>query len=110
MKRYAVQLKPSADRALRKLPVDVQRRIVRALDGLATGPRPDGVVKLTGDEILWRIRVGDCRVVYAIHGKRLTLLVLRVAHRRDVNRGLSQWRRPSSGPAAAIADADDAAG
>lgn len=83
---YKVFFKPSADKALRKLPLDVQRRIVAAVDGLAIEPRPHGVVKLAGDENLWRVRVGEYRIVYEIHDGQLIVLVLRVAHRRDVYR------------------------
>ena len=86
MAKYRVIFKPSADRQLRKLPVDVQRRIVGDVESLARNPRPAGVVKLTGDENLWRIRIGDYRVVYEIHDDRLMVLVLRVANRKDVYR------------------------
>ena len=88
MPRYAVYFKPSADRQLAKLPRDVQRRIVAAIEALADKPRPPGAVKITGDDNLRRIRVGDYRVVYEIHKGRLVVLVLRVAHRKDVYRGL----------------------
>jgi mRNA interferase RelE/StbE len=88
MPRYAIYFKPSADRQLAKLPHDVQRRITAAVEALADDPRPPGVVKITGDDNLWRIRVGDYRIVYEIHGDRLIVLVLRVAHRKDVYRGL----------------------
>lgn len=83
---YKVILKPSADKALSKLPVEAQRRIVAALDGLALEPRPHGVAKLAGDDNLWRVRVGEYRIVYEIHDGRLVVLVLRIAHRRDVYR------------------------
>ena len=83
---YKVVFKPSADKALSKLPVDIQRRIVAAVDGLAMEPRPAGVVKMAGDDNLWRVRVGEYRIVYEIHDGLLIVLVLRVAHRRDVYR------------------------
>ena len=86
MARYEVFFAPSADRALRRLPVDAQRRIVLAVANLADEPRPPGVVKLAGGENLWRIRLGIYRVVYEIHDDRLVVLVLRVAHRKDVYR------------------------
>jgi mRNA interferase RelE/StbE len=82
-----VFFKPSADWQLRKLPADVQRRIVAQVATLALNPRPRGVVKLAGDDNLWRIRIGDYRVVYEIHDDRLIVLVLRVANRKDVCRG-----------------------
>lgn len=83
---YKVIFKPSADKALSKLPVAVQRRIVTAVDALAVEPRPHGVVRLAGDDNLWRVRVGEYRIVYEIHDGQLIVLVLRVAHRRDVYR------------------------
>jgi len=86
MSRYAVAFQPSADKALRKLVVRVQRRIVAAVELLADNPRPAECVKLAGDENLWRIRVGDYRVVYEIHDKRLVILVVSIGHRRDVYR------------------------
>jgi mRNA interferase RelE/StbE len=86
MTKYKVLFKSSADRALKKLPQDVQRRIAGEAALLANNPRPAGVVKMAGDENLWRIRIGDYRVVYEIHDDRLIVLVLRVAHRKDVYR------------------------
>jgi mRNA interferase RelE/StbE len=86
MASYAVIYKPSADRALRKLPEKVQRRIAAATDALADDPRPPGCVKLQGKDDLWRIRVGPYRVVYAIQDEALIVLVVRVAHRKDVYR------------------------
>ena len=83
---YAVHLKPSADRAMARLPADAQRRIVLALEGLGGNPRPPGVTKLAGDENLWRIRVGAYRVVYEIHPRPPLVMVLRVAHRKDAYR------------------------
>jgi mRNA interferase RelE/StbE len=83
---YAVELSPAAARQLERLPSAAQRRIVAALFDLETNPRPPGVVKLAGDANLWRIRVGDYRVVYEIHDGRLLVLVVRIGHRKDVYR------------------------
>jgi mRNA interferase RelE/StbE len=83
---YEVELLPSARRELRRLPKPVQVRIAVGLRELGDDPRPAGVVKLSGAENLWRIRIGDYRVVYEIHDGRLLVLVVRVAHRRDVYR------------------------
>ena len=63
--------KPLAERQLRRLPADTQRRIVGEAAALASNPRPPGAVKLTGAEGLWRIRIGDYRVVYEICDDRL---------------------------------------
>lgn len=85
--RYAVQLKSSVDRRLRKMPVDVQRRLVGEMEALGFDPRPAGVVKLIDTENFWRIRVGDYRIVYEIDDRQATVTILRVAHRKDVYRG-----------------------
>ena len=84
--RDRVIFSPAADRQLRKLPDDVQRRIVREAETLEDDPRPPGTAKLTGSEDLYRLRVGDYRIVYQIRKTRLVVLVLRVRHRRDVYR------------------------
>ncbi len=79
-------VKPSVDRRLRKLPIDAQRRIVGEMTALALDPRPAGVVKLTDKGNLWRVRVGEYRIVYEIDDPRAFVTVLRVAHRKDVYR------------------------
>ena len=85
--RYRLDFKPSAEKSLAKLPTDLQKRIVRAVELLAENPRPHRVVKMEGDENLWRIRVGDFRIVYEIHDSVLLVMVLRVGHRREAYRG-----------------------
>jgi mRNA interferase RelE/StbE len=85
---YTVEFAPSVDRALRRLPEAVQRRIVRAVEALSHDPRHTGSVKLSGEDNLWRIRVGQYRVIYTIHDDRLAVLVVRVAHRKDAYRGM----------------------
>jgi mRNA interferase RelE/StbE len=76
----------AADKALRKLPVKVQRRIAAATEALADEPRPTGCAKLHGTDDLWRIRVGQYRVVYTIEDEDLIVLVVRVAPRKDIDR------------------------
>ena len=84
---YQIIIKPTAEKSMDKIPLPARRRIADAIEELRSDPRPAGVVKLTGDENLWRIRIGNYRVVYEIHDDRLMVLVLRVADRKDVYRG-----------------------
>ncbi len=81
-----VILAPAAQKSLDKIPRNSRRRILDALEELADDPRPPGCVKLEGEDNLWRIRVGDYRIVYTIDEKKLMVLVVRVAHRKDVYR------------------------
>jgi mRNA interferase RelE/StbE len=85
-RRYELEFRPAALRALRKLPKDILRRIRAATEALCDEPRPDGVVKLAGVDDLWRIKVGDYRVIYTIADDVLVVAVVRIGHRRDVYR------------------------
>jgi mRNA interferase RelE/StbE len=84
---YEVLFQPSAARQIRKLPADVRRRVVLAAEALGVDPRPMGCQRLKGSESIWRIRVGDYRILYEIRDQVLTVLVVRVGHRREVYRG-----------------------
>jgi mRNA interferase RelE/StbE len=84
--RYEIIIKPAAEKSLDRISKPIRTRIADALERLRDNPRPPGVVKMSGAENLWRIRIGDYRVVYEIHNDRLVVLVLRVAHRKDVYR------------------------
>ena len=83
---YRVELAPATKRQIRKLSSTNRKRILDALEKLAHNPRPSGVVKLTGEENLYRIRVGSYRIIYDIQDQLLTLLVVKVGPRRDVYR------------------------
>jgi mRNA interferase RelE/StbE len=65
-----------------------RRRIVKTIDALNVGPRPSGARPLIEYPDLWRIRVGDYRVVYTVKDAELVVLALRVAHRSTVYRNL----------------------
>lgn len=85
--QYTVYLKPAAERVLKKL-VDrtARRRIVRAIDGLATAPRPPQVVRLQGSDGLLRIRTSDYRIIYTVEDATRTVLIAAIGHRREVYR------------------------
>ncbi len=81
---YSVHFKPSAADAIRNLPKAQQRRVIARIEGLAETPRPPGCRKLAGEDELFRVRVGDYRIVYAIRDQALVILVVRVGHCRDI--------------------------
>ena len=84
MARYAVEFKPSARRELEKLSDRLIARLLPKIESLAANPRPSGCRKLQGYTDLWRIRVGNYRVVYIINDTCKNLSITRIAHRRDV--------------------------
>ena len=85
---WAVVFAPAARRQLAALSPDVQRRITRVIDALAAEPRPHGAMVLAGDRSIWRVRVGDYRVLYEIRGEELVVMVVGIGHHREVYRGL----------------------
>ncbi|MEO5657787.1 MAG: type II toxin-antitoxin system RelE/ParE family toxin [Nitrospiria bacterium] len=85
---YTIEFKPSAARDLAKLQQDIQKRIAAKINALAREPRPPGVETLAGQDGLLRLRVGDYRILYQVLNKVLTILVVRIRHRREVYRDL----------------------
>ncbi len=85
---YRLEIKKSAHKQIIALPKHDQRRVMAAIADLADTPRPEGVRKIAGADNAYRIRVGDYRIVYEIVDKVLIVYVVRVAHRKDVYRGL----------------------
>ena len=83
---FEILLERRAEKDLRRLPVPVHDRIVRALNGLSRNPRPPGCRKLGGLRNDWRIRVGDYRVIYEIIDANQIVRVNRVRHRKEVYR------------------------
>jgi mRNA interferase RelE/StbE len=63
---YAVVFARSARKELQNLDPQVAKRILRQIEALVTSPRLSGVVKLEGAADLWRMRIGQWRVVYRI--------------------------------------------
>jgi len=83
---YRVELAPGAARDLRALPVAVRRRVGLRIESLALDPRPAGAKKLAGLESLYRLRVGDYRILYQVLDRVLLVLLVGLGHRRDVYR------------------------
>jgi mRNA interferase RelE/StbE len=84
--RYRLLFKPSAERAFLALPKDVQRRLDARLLALQDTPRPPEIRALTGASGVYRLRVGDYRILYEVHDEHVLVLVLAMGHRREVYR------------------------
>ncbi len=83
---YKVTVKKSAAKALTKLPKNIANQLIPSIKQLGEDPRPAGSKKLKGAEDLWRIRMGDYRVVYSIEDAIMIVDVVQVAHRKDIYR------------------------
>jgi mRNA interferase RelE/StbE len=85
---YRVDVERAASKEIAKLHPEIRRRILQALVALENDPRPPGCQKLKGNDDLYRIRVGDYRIVYSVDDDGRIIIVLVAAHRRDVYRDL----------------------
>jgi mRNA interferase RelE/StbE len=88
MASYEIQISRTASRAIRSLPSDMRVRVVRAIDLLVSDARPPGTEKLRGFDRVYRMRVGQHRVIYEVDDESRLVRVIRVGHRRDVYRRL----------------------
>jgi mRNA interferase RelE/StbE len=86
MALYKVTPKPSVEKDLRSLTKSAISRVIKALEHLADDPFPRQAIKLKGGKQLYRLRVGDYRVVYSINQKAKEIIVHYVRHRREVYR------------------------
>lgn len=77
---WDVWLHRQPEKVLRRLPSELRHRLDRAILALGDDPRPQGSRKLS-DQELYRVRVGDWRIVYAIQEGEHIVLVLDVSPR-----------------------------
>ncbi len=85
MKLYQVVVGKIASKELKKLPKREVQRIFPKIKNLSSQPRPDGCKKLKSqNEDLWRIRIGDYRVIYSIDDSVNIIDIRRIGHRRDI--------------------------
>ena len=85
MKKYEVVFSKVAAKELRNLPNEEIKRVYSKSRKLEANPRPSGCKKLVGEkEDLWRIRVGDYRIIYTINDVISIVDIRRIGHRRDV--------------------------
>ena len=86
---HRIELTPKAADEFRALARPAQARVLRWLDLLAEDPRRPGTQPLVGRPDLRRVHASkDYVVVYTIYEKQVLVLVVRVAHRKEVYRGL----------------------
>ncbi|WP_130472888.1 type II toxin-antitoxin system RelE family toxin [Candidatus Magnetaquicoccus inordinatus] len=83
---YRIEVSPQAQRQLRRFSRSLQEQFGRAIDSLASNPRPSGCVRMEGQASTYRIREGDYRIVYQVRDNLLLILVLKVGNRREVYR------------------------
>lgn len=84
MADYSISFARSARKELEALSSPLIERIFTKIESLGVEPRPTGCKKLQGNSNLWRIRIGDYRVVYSIDDAIEVIEIIRINHRREV--------------------------
>ena len=80
---YQIVIDRHAQKQLGKISAPYFKRIVKAINELASNPRPSGYKKLTARPG-YRIRIGDYRVIYKIEDKILIVFIIEIGHRKEV--------------------------
>jgi len=88
MDSYSVSFKKSAEKDLRKIPKEFIPHIFQHIENLAAEPVPHDAYKLASAENLYRIRVGDYRVIYQVLHESREVIVYYIRHRSVAYRGL----------------------
>jgi len=83
---YRIEVTRAAQRDLNSLPKSVFKRADAKIQSLSEDPHPRGSKKL--EDKLFRIRVGDYRIIYQVISDRIVIVIVRVRHRREVYRSL----------------------
>ncbi len=86
MDSYNIEWKRSAEKELKKLDKKILVKILESIEVLAQNPYPIGCKKLKGTEFIYRIRIGDYRVIYSVVSSILTIEVIKIGHRQSIYR------------------------
>lgn len=86
--RYSLHLKPAVEKDLKDLPKTIILRTIRQTIALQIDPQPRQSAKLSGLDAVYRLRVGDYRIIYEIDEDAELVTIHYIRHRRDVYRNL----------------------
>ena len=84
---YRIQFVRSAAKAYSRLDPVLQRRVDRELNRLKEMPRHAGVIRLQSADELYRVRIGDLRLLFNVEDQILLVLIVKIGHRGSVYRG-----------------------
>jgi mRNA interferase RelE/StbE len=81
---HRIELCPAATRQLKKIDRSILPQKAAKIDSLGDNPRPRNCEKLSGYEGLYRVRVGDYRIIYAVEDRLVLVVVLKVGNRAEI--------------------------
>lgn len=80
---FTIVFKPSVLKKSKRFPKKDLKRIKEKLDSLCENPYVNAI-KVREIKDVWRVRVGDYRILYRIENNRMVILVVRIDHRKQV--------------------------
>lgn len=83
---YKVVIPNQVYKSIKDLNEDDEIRIITKLKTLQENPTPINSIKMKGYDNQYRIRIGNYRVRYLINKKEFEVVILDVAHRKDIYR------------------------
>ena len=81
---YSLNIKLFAGKELDEFPWRVQIQSMKAIIGLSVSARPEGCKKLVGSNNVYRIRIGEYRIIYQIDDTAQAIYIESVGHRQGI--------------------------
>jgi mRNA interferase RelE/StbE len=85
---YSIEFRPSVLKSLKRIPKRDLVRIKKTIEELGRSLPEPHTSKMKGNNPFHRVRTGDYRIVYEIHGDRLVVLIVKIGHRKDIYQNL----------------------
>jgi len=85
---YRIEFRSSALKEILSLSKQEQDKLRSSIDNLAHEPRPTGCRKLKGFNGLFRIRIGDLRIIYEVSDSAKVVKIIKVGNRGDIYKNL----------------------
>lgn len=79
---YQLRIIPSAQDDMDNFHGKIFENIKKKILTLSNNPRPFGAINLTKEEG-YRLRAGDCRILYRIDDKQKEVIIYRIKHRKE---------------------------
>lgn len=81
---YKIEFTKKSEKELKKLPRNIQVKILRKINLLSEDPFPRYSKSLQGYSACFRIRESNYRIVYEVNQNKLVIFVIKIGHRKDV--------------------------
>jgi mRNA interferase RelE/StbE len=88
MAPFRIDFKSSVEKDLRHLPAEIISRSMGKIEDLKSEPFPPQSIKVSGSESLYRLRVGDYRIIYEVDAKEKLVTIHYIRPRSIVYRNL----------------------